>query len=1529
MNIKPKMFLNASPQTAEQGSLVYANNIKIDDDGNIVTDYGYDSILLEKDTSDYIISYEVLGHIVGLNNIVYFLCIKHLENKFYPESNANFVILEYNEISKESKELDTEWSPGSSNSRTSTFSGAVTTNISGEPILTIAEVPSNENERVPLKHINLSYAEVADQSLYCQAPKIPLLNLLFNTTYSKTIPNGTYIFFVRYKIREGVFTKWYLASRPCFAGTSDRADTLQGGVEYINIHRDSANSFVFDVEAIYGNYARYYKGFQVGFIITHDEGTDARIWKYFDFSYVTGTNTVNNKIYFDYEDIQETNIDDLLEPTYEIYNVKNVTVFKNQLYISNYIESKNDVRFEENNHIGYTVVAQPNTNKPISGENRSFNYLVTYNGYSTNYQFNKLIKDIYVTNTTTLGQTYWKSVKNGSLTISLTDIVKENTRTTEDVYNLTVGYDLDRFDPDIAVVYGIKNRLVDTNGNAVIFGNDYPGDPGCVFTSWEWREDGIDAQGSKLYRISSNYLNTSHNLWRKGNKTKPGEGYACIKLTDSEQIAHSIGVTTSEWTAYPITDDSQVNSSFIARNGGFNKECRTLIINHLSSYIKEQEQNKIMCIELYSGTSVFRVDSASNTRNIESLDGAFYVPGNGDQGIASFSSITERGLTDTDITNLTNYINTITNSNHLIGLSYSGELIFDIGKWYNANNQSKYIKINTIKIKLRKYEFETDKVDLEDSDSRWYAKIVANCKITDYAVVCNIGLANPITYNNNANSLSQSSSLMPYSKYEVYLHDVDEHGIISDGTKISTLNITSDIAAGYNSINLQLTIDNDTSVQNPIRVKHTAFMSIINVGNIVARCFDYNKIGNDHYVSCIELDALLLNETNNLKIKIVGVNSYKTVEYLSSGNVKPSIAFGNCGLLHWTEAGVDYSNNIIYVIIERNVSNDINKRLIKASPYFTMDVGPSDQDTIYFYGDNSSGIKDCFYGSYVCNVRKPSFDLSSTCYAVGNEVYAADRTAGIKLTDFEGLIQQSFGSIHTIVSPFNLNYLSLTQDLKDTIFKVGSATSGVKQVVKILDSATLSYIYELKSMYKDFMNVYFRPLQDYYKTSFDNTVRVSNVLSDETFNNDIYRFSPTDYYNIPTNRGVIVKLFSIGSSIYAHTKLSLYKFDGNQMLVGNNTDIQLKESEPFDAGITQLFDSEYGYGGIAEKSASCITFDSYFFYDSDSNHIFAYKDNQPVLIDNSIKLFLDYIVVVANHCNVIPDVNNNRVFFNFTHTSGLNVTLSYNYKTKTFVSFHDLSLVGSFNTKTNVYHYKLNRKDVTIRGTDISIFCTDFGRLFNTTTYGATPSNFYGLATKKGSGFGKLSDSNYVIAVVMYPSSNITEVINYVKYIGSDVKNSYSAIDVLGTRTVIVDFGESSGSEIKPPYNPVEKSYIITDRCKSNIVQNDVNDTDDTAVERQVSSTLENIKGFKFDKGSWNFNYFRNELNSEDDFKYYNANGYGPEPNGYKQVGNVQARALKSDYNSLVYGRYFIIVLALKDTKQVKMEEIFISTEKY
>ena len=50
MKVKPKLYLNGSPQTAEEGSLAFARNMKIDNDGNLVSDYGYENI---KSLQDY------------------------------------------------------------------------------------------------------------------------------------------------------------------------------------------------------------------------------------------------------------------------------------------------------------------------------------------------------------------------------------------------------------------------------------------------------------------------------------------------------------------------------------------------------------------------------------------------------------------------------------------------------------------------------------------------------------------------------------------------------------------------------------------------------------------------------------------------------------------------------------------------------------------------------------------------------------------------------------------------------------------------------------------------------------------------------------------------------------------------------------------------------------------------------------------------------------------------------------------------------------------------------------------------------------------------------------------------------------------------------------------------------------------------------------------------------------------------------------------------------------------------------------
>lgn len=1510
MTIKPKMYLNASPQTAEDGSLVFAKNMKIGPDGSIMSDFGYDAI-----TAQGLDNYRIRSHIVGLDNKIYLLCTH--------KSNYTYHIIEYDEVEKTINVLSTKWKYGMTNIVDSTFTGAVTTNISGEKILTIAECPNEPTERVPLKHINLSHPNVADESLYCQAPLVPIVNLKFNRTYSKTIPNGTYIFFIRYKIRDGVFTKWYPCSRPCFAGTSEVVDTFQGGVEHINIHRDSANSFVFDVDIVNVQYCSYYTGFQLGFIITHDEGTSARAWKYFDFHYNSSWE-IDNIVYFDYDNVTEIDIEDLTEPTYEIYNVKNVAVFKNQLYISNYVESTTNKTFPSINSSNVVTLVK---NK-IENDNQSFLY--KYNGYT--YPFTWLVDDVY-----TGSQDWHDLVNRGLIGTSYGDVVKEKTKTYENVLNFVIAYNLDE-DPDFTVIYDIRNKLIDEAGNPSVFGHNYNKSRLSVLSDYDWSEkDGLYikplSEIDNTHPFYRNTTSTPDDAEILGSRPMP-MGFVCTKQEGDLNSPDKIGVTDNEYTIYPINTNTAHSKNgslvFTGRDNGFNKSAKELMISYLTDIISNQERNRIMGVELYYGTDCAFIDddtyhSVSDlNKNANSVNKSYYVPTLNTYGVEIISPIEEGAITGASMTSLNNYINIVLNKSQK-HLSYSGEVVFDVNGLSIYGASPNYVKASTLKVKLRKYEFITNSEEISSNDDEWVNRITVNLKVTDYAVLCNLKLNGTIEYSNNSENLTQESSLLPFTTYDVYIHHVDDHHIISDGQKLFSYNTTEAKAACHNKIDLAFFLNKPQNING---YNANAFFSIVNTGNYVARCFDYNHKGADHYVSCLELDALLYNETSDFSICIVSYdddtygpiivrNKINGLEYLSSGNVKPADAFGNCGFLHWKEANssTDYSSGyVIWLIIQRNIQDAQERKLIKASHIFRLNISGSSAASKYVAFDTPAAsypvvniqLTDNFYGSYVCNVRKPSFKLANGCYVSGNDIYSVKKGNTITLNDFTGVVQMQSGTIYNVLSNFNLNYLSLVQDINDKIFSIGSAGSGLRQVAKVIDSALLSYIYELRSMYKDFMNIYYRPMQSYYKDTFDNTIRVSNVLSDETFNNDIYRFKPVDYYNVPTDRGKIVKLFSIGNAIYVHNESSFYRFDGNQTIMASKEDITLKESQPFETGIVQLFDSEYGYGGIKEKSASCVTFDSYFFYDQESNHIFAYRDNQPIVIDGNIRGFLDSYLTKVVSCRTVHDIDNNRILFTFLcnpyNNFNMSFTISYNYKSKSFVSFHTMVLENCFSTKRNVYHYNTD----------------GFGILFKIKS-SLTPSNgIYGPITRRNV-FLFYDDpypSYFQIAVMMYAKQSIVESLDFVKYIGDIVQTCYT--DVTTRNGVQITINPVSTT------NPVVGAYIVTDMCKSNEVRNDVDVSDDSMSERTDADTqLANIKGFKFERGTWNFNYFR-DISKSDVFKYKQAGAYR-----YDNYHDQTERDLVSDRDSLIYGKYFIIVLKLKDTKPVKIEDLFITTHPY
>ena len=1503
MKVKPKLYLNGSPQTAEEGSLAFARNMKIDNDGNLVSDYGYENIESLQD-------YNIVGHVVGLDNKIYLFTDKEEQIKIegvdvYKTIN---IILEYDEITKTVNELETGW-----NYSNGEISGYVSTNITGEKILTIAEYKKDNS--IPLKHINLAHcSKTDDESLYCQAPICPTANLILKDTYVKTIPNGVYIFFIRYKIRKNVYTNWFLCSRPIYGGCSENITTFQGGLKYINLHKDSAKSFIFDLLFAQEENKQAYKEFQLGFIINHDEATDARTWKHFD---------INTKtIYFDYENVEETNIDDLLKVTYELYNVRNVTSFKNKLYISNYKETNFNYDVNLDNIIDLQVVDNydsSNSNVPkatLSG------YELSYNNNDGVKYFDKTITNISIS--TILDKNNFDyTVYNLNKT---SEIAKD-----EKIASFILEWD-SNVNPDIAFITKVENKLY----NNCIFGKEFE----YIYPSNNTSNDVLAKFGIKYigtdYTVyyyepidSTSIIPSSLNnsLYNLGFSFAFGSRQNDNKNNRDEYLKSQ---AFNEYTFYNIKSHGtyvRTYNKFYATDLGFTDKN----VESIKNVIKEEIESRSFFAKAYiiitSGAKSYKIGYESF------MDSNTYAGTSMDFNITTIVDFTNNTIKcaedykenaykyyeDENLILLNpNYFNITELNNDLKnniiqwvfstiqpitkGISVDNEgnrhLILDLSK-YEGNSRT---IADNIQIVFRKIDFKVEvQEDKFESNKKFKYTFNISMDSNDYISNCTFDFNSSLITTAVTKSYSQLPSLMPFSKYRTYIHFVDNHNIITNGIKLKDIETKS---ISDNSSILSLTYKLNKDYNNYYK---SFFISIKNIGDVIIEGFGYKKLNNTHILNFLELDTLLYNINDNITIiNNTGTTITTTATYYSSGSSSPSLAFGNCGYVSWNDANNDYTNEKLYIKIVRNINNTSEYNLIKASGYIPL-----------IKTNDYINIIDAYYGSWFCSVTKPDFDLSSSCYVSGRDIYTADRsTSAVKLKDFTEYKNVSPSIPYYIRSNFNLNYLSLTEDITDSIFSIGSASTGDKQVIKVINSAILSYIYELKSMYKDFMNKTFSAYDEDYKIQFDNTIRVSNVLSDETFNNSVFKFDTTDYYNIPTDRGIIVSLFAIGNTIYAHTKNSLYKFDANQTIMSTNEDIKLQESEPFDIGLSQIFDSQYGYGGIENKEAGCITFDSYFFYDSKSNHIFAYSGNNQVqLIDGSIYKLLKEIN--ASSCRTLHDSINNRILFELYNTSTyfpINFTISYNYKSKSFVSFHDITLEKAFSTKNTSYSYykqfqTLFNNNFEI-GNKLYAYFITYALYGNSSKLANITFDYYGNVFE-GKELYK-QKSPFVICVIVFPKQYIHEVINNISYLGYEQNNVYTydqaAINnETGTGPAIVSWSRLNNQSIYPK-NPVKELYIISDTCISTLIQ----ETTDDSI--RLNSLLD-YKGFKYEKGLWNTNYFRNANNVDNIYNYPNQPRNSEIPN--------------SDNYSLVYGRFFILNFNLTKDFPVKFEEVFINSEKY
>ena len=1456
--IVSKLNLNKTPSTVESNSLVFSKNIRLDIDGSIHRDYGvfpmsihkgkkinslvnYKTILnriisdIEDSTKaenveNYILlSYTHLNWISGKeikdenNNVIAskgthkIVGIIPNSNEFYifingtcsrgTDSNNKDIIETYNFIICYDEKKDRfypcncnwNWSGG-------TITGCVINNLLGEKILNIGE--KNASTLVPLKCINLNNSTIGDdERIYTQTANIPITNLNYIGSFNYVIPNGVYQFFVRYKIRENFYTDWFPASKELFAGNKNVTNTSFGTVKFVNTHRDSDNSFKFSVEHLFIDQKYNYESFQIGFIISHDDAIMARAWKHFDFN----VNTIN----FDYNarDAYEIEVVDLLKSAYQLYDVGNITSFKNKLYVANYKETDFNENYQDlANEIGIEITDQSSAS-----------------GYGGNAIIERTV--------------------NGKKVIA----------------GLKVGEEEYLFSGDNGIIYKLLN--LNTYDNISI-------------------KDVIDDA------IKLNERGYVHCVARQWDITISGNKESLELAQDKFRNKFS-GNNYSNFSYTNLIEKIKVDGRYINV-----VQDKTELLNNILSaiYNKTRYLNENCVFINNSGVEDQQID-------IEIIRSCSY----------DYTQWVSEGIEPDNLeTENDSGINRPSNSG--------------IG----SNNEG-YYKTTTIDSSYT----QTISLRLLGDRSKYKAT--------------------------NSDLLLGYTTLIPYQKYKFYIHYVKQNGEITNGYYCN--GITGGIkTVPYKSAVDSIIFPKFTNIKLP-KGYVACFFSIIHVENTVATVFNISMRNTYGEASCMDINVGLMPGSDNMTIKQGytaenvedSVNpdfptdsiepqtdtetteiKTNTAKYYYSSDASNIRYFGADGVIRFDTDSNITTGKIAYLVNDYTISDAEDIQLTKCTPFINPNTlsKVSDTSTENVY----SSFDDMNLLGFICAINPLHRDRTIKYYTDGSSVYIkknvenADGTGDyFSLVELKNHLQDTtiyeeqitalnitYTNIEYVYSNYNLNYLGLNEDPIET-YKTyynnksedttNTTLSEGSIVLRLFKSLMMSSTYMLPAMYKTYTKKTYSIYKRNEITEFNNTIRASKLEGDESSIN-IYKFEPNDYYNVPTNRGLIVNLISVGDAILVHTEDSMFKFSGSNTIQSSDGEIQPTETNVFDTGVSEVFGSDFGFAGLQYKNDHIVTENGYIFFDRDSRIVYMYSgQGQIVKLSDSIeKLFRHRPIKNIRFAN---DYYNNRFFMSIlfyedyiTTEDGKEVikqryypvTLSFNFTedVKSFVSLHDFYYGYAFNTKTKCYFLASDRQDICIidkehKGCYTKLELTN-DKLYlqrkEITTIVLADNDIVGTTTTT------YNINLYDSIVDIINNSNYEDVktLNAINWCGNKITSEFRNIDK--SNDVTLNMVEEVNDIV-----PCKYIRIYSDTCMSDLLPCIARSND-----KSISSTDYTKYPF-YNQGTWSFNYFRNILNAK--------NNRNP---------------LSGDNNSLIEGKYFVVRFVF-DT-DFKLETLYLNINK-
>lgn len=1302
-----------------------------------------------------------------------------------PNFNDRVKIFEYDEINNTFSIVKCSWKyNGGINIR-----GCVSVNSTGEHILTICESGFDYDILIPIKHINLSKCTEEDnESFYTQAPNVPISNLKLSGRYIKNIPAGVYQFFIRYKIHDNFYTTWLPCSKELFAATRKQIDTLQGTIKHTDVHEDSNNSFVFTIEHLFPEYCDNFEQYQLGFIVSSDDGVFARSWKHFDMN-VSSTDS----IYFEYnkDDIEEINIDELLKTNYDLFNVENITQYKNRLYISNYKET------DFNEDLG-------NLAKEIKVKLKLSEVSVSDGIYFNNIPLHQsTISGIY------------DSFGGTSIRETFRHYLYCNINTSEEVSNISSEYEVSR------------ETFQNTHSHI-----------------------------TKVYIL---YNDTKYYLYGGDNT----DVYIEVETYDSNVIINR-----------------------------FIDEIKNKIIGIDSNGKYKYKYNSSTIIEIDN----IHVEYKTYTKRIERYhEGPEGHGGGGHIVIDYYLTCYTHNVTDI-----------ITLKQSIISSSY------------------KYNEYNTL-LPFTKYDFYIHYIKQNGIVTNGYfigtKEINRYCK--GYTQVTE-GYPSRLDAMTELYSVSDLDDLCFYSSdNEEYAYYDNE--LTSERTYYRLIEETDGQSIIYPSF---------TNIKCP-EGYIGCFISICKYGNNVAQGFnyEYNSENTVHKIDCLELDTLLYNIQSNIKIRASnGVDVTETAVYYSSSTTNPVKHLGCSGHIEFTKSGA--IDTKCWIILD-SINKPYNKTLQKLTPYIKLNP-----NSVVNY-DNHIDLNSPGYYCEVIKLNRQFCDAEykdennnpTGYYVSGTDIYTRDITSTeINLQEVTGKVDYHNSNINYIFSNFNLNYVSLTNDLVPSVRRYnivresnaeeGTITSSSKQFITLVNSLTASFILELKSMYRDYTRKFYYEYTKNKITKFDNTIRVSSIDVDEIYRY-IYRFEATDYYNVPTHRGIITNLVAVANTLYVHCEHSLFKFTDNKTIDAQDEQVVLQENDIFNSGISEVFDAQYGYAGLKNREQSLITYNAYVFYDAVAKIIYAFGGEQQIgNISEPIKKLIK--ALDPTDVQFVGDELHNRFFVNLINESG-NVCLSFNFGSKSFIAVHDITFKFGFHSRRHTYFVHDNIYNGDIIGWSIYRIAD--------TVYG----NFIAYQNCYEPSLIQITDCDNVL---LNPVKSVNACVDII------INTEYEKIKQLDyiswICSEILEYGNAENlvaEEVLDRKYPGTKLRIYSDSTQSDLFEllKSNGNAKISNEERNVNENDEpnpNPNSWQYPQyncGVWSMNYFRDVLNTGDIFYYKASKNKITGGSGHSKTTNLTPKVQRENLtqeSSLIYGKYFVLRFIFNN-KNFKLENVMLKMNDY